>query len=85
MDNKQNVDLSVENIKRLHEKCKNQDKDLYMFLKDEMPDIPTEERLKYLASVLNDYIEEYEWNEQGERHSDEGYSIVKFYPKRVGK
>ncbi len=74
-------DLSVENIKRLHEKCKAQDKDLYMFLKDEMPDISTEKRLKYLASVLNDFIEEYEWDEKAPRHKDEGYSIVKFRSK----
>ncbi|AZV45916.1 hypothetical protein C3L23_01120 [Nautilia sp. PV-1] len=76
------LDLSIENIKRLHEKCKAQGKDLYMFLKDEMPDISTEDRLKYLATVLNDYIEEYEWNEQDKRHKDNGYSIVKFWPKK---
>ncbi|ACM92419.1 conserved hypothetical protein [Nautilia profundicola AmH] len=76
------LDLSVENIKNLHEKCKKQNKDLYMFLKDEMPDLSTEDRLKYLATVLNDYIEEYEWNEKAPRHKDEGYSIVKFWPKK---
>jgi hypothetical protein len=78
----ENLDLSEENIKRLHEKCKKQDKDLYMFLKDEYPDIKTEDRLKYLASVLNDFIEEYEWDENSERHKDDGYSIVKFYTKK---
>jgi hypothetical protein len=75
------LDLSIENIKKLHEKCKKQNKDLYMFLKEELPEITTEDRLKYLASILNDYIEEYEWDEKAERHKDDGYSIVKFYLK----
>jgi len=76
------IDLSEENIKKLHNKCKTQDKDLYMFLKEEFPDLNTEERLKYLATILNDFLEEYEWNENAPRHQDEGYSIVKFYPKK---
>ena len=75
------LDLSEENIKKLHQKCKAQNKDLYMFLKDEFPDISVEDRLKYLATVLNDFIEEYEWDEKAPRHRDEGYSIVKFRPK----
>jgi DNA-binding transcriptional regulator GbsR (MarR family) len=76
------VDLSEENIKKLHQRCKQQDKDLYMFLKDEFPDLSTEDRLKYLATVLNDFLEEYEWDEKAPRHKDEGYSIVKFFPKK---
>ncbi|MEO1958079.1 MAG: hypothetical protein ABGX23_00845 [Nautiliaceae bacterium] len=76
------LDLSEENIKKLHTKCKAQDKDLYMFLKEEMPDISTEDRLKYLATVLNDFLEEYEWDEKAPRHKDDGYSIVKFWPKK---
>ena len=76
------IDLSEENIKKLHKKCKGQDKDLYMFLKEEFPELSTEERLKYLATILNDFLEEYEWNENAPRHRDEGYSIVKFYPKK---
>ncbi|NPA12252.1 MAG: hypothetical protein GXO62_08410 [Epsilonproteobacteria bacterium] len=75
------LDLSVENIKRLNEKCQNQNKDLYMFLKDEFPKLSTEERLKYLATVLNDYLEEYDYDENAPRHKEDGYSIVKFYPK----
>ncbi|GAB6074271.1 hypothetical protein [Nautilia lithotrophica] len=75
------LDLSVENIKNLHNKCKKQEKDLYMFLKDEMPNISIDDRLKYLATILNDFIEEYEWDEKAPRHKDEGYSIVKFWPK----
>ena len=76
-----NIDLSKENMKKLHQKCKTQDKDLYMFLKDEFPDISVEDRLKYLAGILNDFIEEYEWDEKAPRHKDEGYLIVKFQPK----
>jgi hypothetical protein len=74
------LDLSEENIKKIHQKCKTQNKDLYMFLKDEFPDISVEDRLKYLACVLNDFIEEYEWDEKAPRHRDEGYLIVKFRP-----
>ncbi|WP_456480475.1 hypothetical protein [Nautilia sp.] len=75
------LDLSEEKIRKLHKKCKGQNKDLYMFLKEEMPDLPVDERLKYLATVLNDFIEEYEWDEKAPRHKDGGYSIVKFWPK----
>jgi len=76
------LDLSEKNIKKLHQRCKQQDKDLYLFLKDEFPDLSTEDRLKYLATVLNDFLEEYEWDEKAPRHKDEGYSIVKFFPKK---
>ena len=62
-------------------KCKNQDKDLYIFLKDEFPNISIEDRLKYLSTILNDFLEEYHFKND-DRHSDEGYSIVKFYPKK---
>jgi len=74
------MDLSEEYIAKLHNKCKNQTDDLYMFLKKEFPDMDIEDRLKYLATILNDFLEEYRWNDN-DRHSDEGYSIVKFYPK----
>jgi len=53
-----------------------------MFLKDEFPELTTEERLKYLATILNDFLEEYKWDENAPRHRDEEYSIVKFYPKK---
>jgi DNA-binding transcriptional regulator GbsR (MarR family) len=77
----QKLDLSVENIKRLNEKCKKQDKHLYEFLKEEYPQLSTEDRLKYLATVLNDHFEDYEFDENAERHKEDGYSIVKFWPK----
>jgi len=75
------MDLSKENIQKLHNKCKSQNKDLYMFLKEEFPNLSTEERLKYLAAILNDFLEEYKWDENAPRHKDDGYSIVKFFPK----
>jgi Fe-S oxidoreductase len=85
MGNEKNIqkplDLSIKNIKKLHEKFKTQNGHLYEFLKKEFPELSTEDRLKYLASVLNDYIEEYEWDEKAERHREDGYSIVKFYSK----
>ena len=41
-----------------------------------------ENRLKYLSTILNDFLEEYEYDEKAPRHKDEGYSIVKFFPKK---
>ncbi len=76
-------DLSVDNIKRLNEKCQKQNKHLYEFLKEEYPGLSTEERLKYLATVLNDYFDDYEFDEKVERYKEDGYSIVKFRPKKV--
>jgi DNA-binding transcriptional regulator GbsR (MarR family) len=77
----ENIDLSVENIKKLNEKCQKQDKHLYEFLKEEYPEISTEDILKYLATVLNDHFDDYEFDEKAERHKEDGYSIVKFWPK----
>jgi len=76
-----NLDLSVENIKKLNDKCQNQNKHLYEFLKDEFPELSTEDRLKYLATILNDFFEDYEFNEKADRYKEDGYSIVKFWPK----
>jgi len=75
------LDLSVENIKMLNDKCQAHDKHLYEFLKEEYPKLSTEDRLKYLATVLNDYFEDYYFDEKAERHREDGYSIVKFWPK----
>ena len=76
------LDLSEENIKRLNEKCQKQDKHLYEFLKEEFPDISIDDRLKYLATILNDHFEDYDFDEKAQRHKEEGYSIVKFWPNR---
>jgi predicted type IV restriction endonuclease len=79
------IDLSKENIRRLNEKCQKQDKHLYEFLKNEYPKLKTENRLKYLATVLNDFFEDYEFDEKAPRHKEDGYSIVKFWPKKRPK
>ena len=81
MNSEEKLDLSEENIKKLNDKCQRQNKHLYEFLKEEYPDISTDERLKYLATVLNDHFEDYEFDEKAERHKEDGYLIVKFWPK----
>ncbi|QCT94186.1 hypothetical protein FE773_03040 [Caminibacter mediatlanticus TB-2] len=81
MERKMNLDLSEENIKRLNNKCQAQNKHLYEFLKEEFPGLNIEDRLKYLATILNDHFEDYEFDEKADRHKEDGYSIVKFWPK----
>jgi predicted type IV restriction endonuclease len=76
------LDLSEKNIRKLNEKCQNQDKHLYEFLKDEFPELSTEDRLKYLATILNYFFEDYAFDEKAKRHKEDGYSIVKFWPKK---
>jgi len=73
-------DLSVERILRLHGEAQNQEKDLYHFLKEKFPELPVEERLQYLAAILNDFLEEYRWNDEDEIQ-DEGYLVKRFYPR----
>jgi len=51
-------DLSPENIERLHRKIQSQQDDIYAFLMREYPDIAVEERLKYLATILNDFFDD---------------------------
>ncbi len=51
-------DLSPENIERLHRKIQSQQDDIYTFLMREYPDIAVEERLKYLATILNDFFDD---------------------------
>jgi hypothetical protein len=75
------IDLSIGNILKLHTKAKLQDRDLYSFLKEELPNITPEERFKYLSAILNDYFEEYQFDEKDEFKAD-GYIIKRFYPKR---
>ena len=74
------VDLSVGNILKFNTKAQLQKDDLYTFLKREFPDIPVEERLKYLSAVLNDFFEEYTFDSDDEFSAD-GYVIKRFYPK----
>ncbi len=78
------VDLSIKNIAQLNKKIQKQNRDLYSFLKDEFPDISVEDRLKYLSTILNDFLEEYEYKSNDKFKAD-GYIIKRFYPKGVKK
>jgi hypothetical protein len=73
-------DLSPGNILRLHTRAQLQREDLYTFLRKELPEIPVEDRLKYLAAILNDFLEEYEYDSDDEMSID-GYRIKRFLPK----
>jgi len=68
-------------IEKLYEKSMRSDEDLYSFLEKELPDLSIEDRLKVMASILNDYLESYEYD-QKEKLKREEYSITKFKPKR---
>ncbi|WP_456452215.1 hypothetical protein [Hydrogenimonas sp.] len=74
-------DLSVKNIARLHARAMAQNDDLYTFLLEEFPDLPVEERLKYLAAILNDHFDDYRFDEADELRHD-GYIVKRFYPKK---
>jgi hypothetical protein len=74
------VDLSTGNVLKLHTRAQMQDKDLYSFLKKELPEIGVEERLQYLAAILNDFLEEYDYDPEDEMSMD-GYRIKRFFPK----
>jgi hypothetical protein len=69
------------NIKEIHQKCQKQSEDLYSFLEKELPSLTVDERLKVMAEVLNDYLEEYEYNQKDKLKKEE-YSITKFFPKK---
>jgi len=73
-------DLSPGTILRLHTRAQLQAEDLYTFLRKEFPEIPVEDRLKYLAAILNDFFEEYEHDPDDEMSVD-GYRIKRFIPK----
>ncbi len=68
-------------IEVLHKKCQKSDCDLYSFLEKELPDLDIEERLRVMAEILNDYLEEYDYN-QADKLKRDSYSITKFYPKK---
>ena len=74
------VDLSPGNILKLHTRAQLQEEDLYTFLKRELPEISVEERLQYLAAILNDFLEEYDYDNDDEMSRD-GYRIKRFLPK----
>ncbi len=73
--------MDLEKIQALHKKCQAQECDLYSFLEKEFPELSIEDRLKVMASVLNEHLEEYEYN-QADKLKREDYSITKFYPKK---
>ncbi|WP_457596434.1 hypothetical protein [Hydrogenimonas sp.] len=73
-------DLSVERIAALHAKAMAQNDDLYTFLRREFPDIPVEERLKYLAAILNDHFDDYTFDPEDEYRVD-GYIVKRFLPR----
>jgi len=83
MNQENNLDLSIEHISKLNSELQNQNKDIYSFLKEKFPDMAVEDRLKYLATILNDFFDEYEFDENDEFRSD-GYIIKRFYPKGRG-
>ena len=68
-------------IKKLHEKCKTQQSDLYSFLEKELPELSIEDRLKLMAEVLNEYLEEYNYDNTKKIKRD-AYSITQFHPKK---
>ncbi|MRI59104.1 MAG: hypothetical protein C6H99_06335 [Epsilonproteobacteria bacterium] len=73
--------MDLEKIKNLHQKCQKQKSDLYTFLEEELPQLNVEDRLKVMAEVLNEHLEEYEYD-QADKLKREEYSITKFYPKK---
>jgi hypothetical protein len=75
-------DLSPGNILKLHTQAQRQEQDLYTFLRERFPDVPVEDRLKYLAAILNDFFEDYRFDPEDEMSRD-GYRIKRFYPRKV--
>ncbi len=79
MDRSEQPDLSIGTILKLHARAQRQTEDLYTFLSRELPDISVEERLQYLAAILNDHFEAYRFDPEDEMSRD-GYRIKRFYP-----
>jgi len=73
--------VDLKRIEELHKECKKGDKDLYSFLEERHPELSIEERLKMMAEVLNEYLEEYHYD-QADKLKKEGYSITRFVPKK---
>ena len=68
-------------IEALHRKCQEKGCDLYSFLEQEFPKLSIEERLKVMAEILNDYLEEYEYD-QKDKLKRQSYFITRFFPKK---
>ncbi|BCD68780.1 hypothetical protein [Nitratiruptor sp. YY09-18] len=73
--------MDLEKIKKLHNSCQEQEHDLYSYLEKTLPELDIEERLKVMASILNEYLDEYEYN-QKDKLKRQDYSITKFFPKK---
>ena len=73
--------MDLKRIEALHKECKKGDKDLYSFLEERHPELSIEERLKMMAEVLNEYLEEYHYD-QADKLKKEEYSITRFVPKK---
>ncbi len=72
--------MDLNEITKLHNRCLQGDCDLYTFLEQEFPDISIEERLKIMAEILNEFLEEYYFDTQDKLKRDD-YSITRFFPK----
>ena len=79
MDRREEPDLSLGTILKLHTRAQRQEKDLCTFLREELPELSVEDRLKYLAAILNDYFDAYRFDPEDEMSRD-GYRIKRFYP-----
>jgi hypothetical protein len=75
-----NEDFSSECVARLHEEARKSGTDLYSFLKSRFPDLSVDDRLKWLAAILNDHLESYRFNDD-DTLRDGGYIIKRFYPE----
>ncbi len=53
----------------------------YSWLKGHFPHLTVEERLKYLATILNEHFDDYQTDTDGEIR-DGGYVIKRFFPKK---
>ncbi len=74
------MDLDENMLKELHDGCRARGCDLYSYLKERFPASDTQQRLKYLAAVLNEFLEDYEYDKE-DRIKEDGYLIVRFFPK----
>jgi hypothetical protein len=71
----------MQKAKELHQKCQKQENDLYTFLEAELPELSIEDRLKVMAEVLGDHLEDYTYD-QADKIKREAYSITRFVPKK---
>lgn len=73
--------MDLKELEKLHEKCQEGECDLYSFLEEALPELSIEERLQVMAEILNDFLDEYEYDVE-DKLKRESYSITKFFPKK---